>query len=52
VQLLARVASVGGRRVAEPLLRAVTSRGELAASDAFDAALRETVACNVLAGEG
>ncbi|MGV8964942.1 MAG: helix-turn-helix transcriptional regulator [Cellulomonas sp.] len=52
VQHLARVASVAGRRVAEPLLRAVTSSGELAAPDAFDAALREAVARNVLAGEG
>jgi len=51
VQQLARVASVAGRRVAEPLLRAVASHGELAAPDAFDGALREAVARNVLAGE-
>lgn len=47
VQDLARVASVAGRRVAEPLLRAVwATRGT-----GFDEALREAVAAHVLGGE-
>lgn len=47
VQRLARVASVAGRRVAEPLLRAVwTTQGT-----GFDEALREAVATHVLGDE-
>ncbi len=51
VQHLARVASVAGRRVAEPLLRAVVSRGEPAAADTFDDVLREAFARNMLGAE-
>ncbi|QTE31460.1 AAA family ATPase [Pengzhenrongella sicca] len=51
VQQLARVASVAGRRVSEPLLRAVAASGGPVDPDAFDAALREAVARNVLGGE-
>ncbi|MBX9247151.1 AAA family ATPase, partial [Actinotalea ferrariae] len=47
VQRLARVASVAGRRVSEPLLRAVWS-GQ---GDGFDETLREAVAAHVLGGE-
>ncbi|WP_426594209.1 helix-turn-helix transcriptional regulator [Cellulomonas sp. McL0617] len=54
VQRLARVASAAGRRVSEPLLRAVvTADGDalLTAPGAFDAALREAVAHHILGGE-
>jgi ATP/maltotriose-dependent transcriptional regulator MalT len=53
VQRLARIASVAGRRVSEPLLRAVaTADGGLGtAPGAFDDALREAVAHHVLGGE-
>lgn len=52
VQRLARVASAAGRRVSEPLLRAVvTDDPLLAAPGAFDTALREAVAHHILGGE-
>lgn len=62
VQRLARVASAAGRRVDEPLLRAVAvgagpgGAGPAGSADAdthaaFDAALRDAVAHHVLAGE-
>jgi DNA-binding NarL/FixJ family response regulator len=56
VQDLARAASVAGRRVSEPLLRAVTAAGartdpQRSGPQAFDGALREAVARNVLGGE-
>ncbi len=53
VQGLARAASVAGRRVAEPLLRAVAAAATDLPLDGprFDAALREAVARNVLGGE-
>lgn len=53
VQRLVRAASAAGRRVAEPLLRAVVT-GPDAGPDrhaAFDAALRDAVAHHVLVGE-
>lgn len=57
VQLLARVASVGGRRVHERLLAAAWSRfveSEPAgsAADGFESALRTAVAHNLLVAEG
>ncbi|MDM8086300.1 AAA family ATPase [Cellulomonas cellasea] len=54
VQRLAQVASVAGRRVDEPLLRAVAQEAagaELDAAHGFDAVLREAVAHHVLQGE-
>jgi len=52
VQHLARIASVAGRRVAEPLLWAVAAQDPaFTDSSTFDAALRESVAHNVLASE-
>ncbi|GAA2719046.1 helix-turn-helix transcriptional regulator [Cellulomonas aerilata] len=51
VQALARAASVAGRRVSEPLLRAVTARAAPTDPQWFDVALREAVARNVLGGE-
>ncbi len=51
VQALARVASAAGRRVDEPLLRAVAARGGMVAPDDVDAALRDAVAGHVLVGE-
>lgn len=52
VQALARIASVSGRRVSEPLLRAVASRDpRFPDQAAFDAALREAVTHHVLAAE-
>ncbi|MFI2755074.1 AAA family ATPase [Cellulomonas sp. P22] len=54
VQRLAQVASVAGRRVGEPLLRAVAldvAGQDPGAADAFDTALREAVAHHVLHGE-
>lgn len=47
VQVLARAASVAGRRVREPLLRAVVAP-RLGGEEAVDAALRAAVASNVL----
>jgi len=56
VQHLVRVASVSGRQVSEPLLRAALARdaadGEAATGRSFDAALREAIAHHVLAVEG
>ncbi|WP_246169368.1 helix-turn-helix transcriptional regulator [Actinotalea subterranea] len=51
VQHLARVASVAGRTVSEPLLRAASASDPGLAGDAFDGALREAVAGHVLSGE-
>ncbi|VTR75263.1 helix-turn-helix transcriptional regulator [Cellulomonas hominis] len=53
VQRLARAASAAGRRVDEPLLRAVVAgaEGDPARHAAFDAALRDAVAHHVLVGE-
>ncbi|WP_454049714.1 ATP-binding protein [Cellulomonas sp. Marseille-Q8402] len=53
VQRLARAASAAGRRVDEPLLRAVVAGadGDPARHAAFDAALRDAVAHHVLVGE-
>lgn len=53
-QRLTRVASAAGRRVDEPLLRAVAGRSGAAdeATAGFDDALREAVAHHVLVGEG
>ena len=52
VQALARMASVAGRRVSEPLLWAVASQDPRFADPvAFDAALREAVTHHVLAAE-
>ncbi len=53
VQRLVRAASAAGRRVAEPLLRAVVTGPDAAPADhaAFDAALRDAVAHHVLVGE-
>ena len=50
VQRLARIASVAGRRVTEPLLRAVVEQVGLG-SATLDDALREAVAHHVLVGE-
>lgn len=47
VQRLARVASVAGRRVREPLLRAVWA--DVGRAEAFDELVREAVAAQVLA---
>ncbi|WP_284439684.1 helix-turn-helix transcriptional regulator [Cellulomonas chengniuliangii] len=55
VQRLAQIASVGGRRVDEPLLRAVAedvARDELDSAHGYDAVLGEAVAHHVLQGEG
>ncbi|WP_371300497.1 AAA family ATPase [Cellulomonas sp. Y8] len=53
VQRLVRAASAAGRRVAEPLLRAVVAgtSDDPARHAAFDAALRDAVAHHVLVGE-
>jgi DNA-binding CsgD family transcriptional regulator len=53
VQRLVRAASAAGRRVAEPLLRAVVAgtTDDPARQAAFDAALRDAVAHHVLVGE-
>ncbi|HEY3438107.1 MAG TPA: AAA family ATPase, partial [Actinotalea sp.] len=53
VQRLARVAAVAGRRVTEPLLRAVVASapGEGLDASTVDDALRDAVAHHVLAGE-
>ena len=60
VQRLAQLASVAGRRVAEPLLRAVVAADHTDpvlvgpapdAAERFDAALRDAVTHHVLAGE-
>ena len=52
VQTLARIASVAGRRVSEPLLWAVASQDPCFPDPAkFDAALREAVTHHVLAAE-
>ncbi|MCG7287772.1 AAA family ATPase [Cellulomonas sp. ACRRI] len=53
VQRLVRAASAAGRRVAEPLLRAVVAgtADDPARHAAFDAALRDAVAHHVLVGE-
>jgi DNA-binding CsgD family transcriptional regulator len=53
VQRLARAASAAGRRVDEPLLRAVVTGTDAdpARHAAFDAALRDAVAHHVLVGE-
>lgn len=54
VQRLARIASAAGRRVSEPLLRAVVAADgdpQLTAPGAFDSALREAVAHHILGGE-
>ncbi|MBD5785653.1 AAA family ATPase [Cellulosimicrobium terreum] len=54
VQQLVRAASVSGRQVSEPLLRAVLLQDPVFAADltAFDRALREAVAHHVLGVEG
>ena len=52
VQALARIASVSGRRVSEPLLWAVASQDpRFADRPTFDAALREAVTHHVLGAE-
>jgi len=52
VQTLARIASVSGRRVSEPLLWAVASQDpSFPDAASFDATLREAVAHHVLAAE-